>query len=127
MESVKTHQQRLGHWGETQAAQYLMGAGYEILTRNYRTPYGEIDLVSRQETLEGRVLVFVEVKTRSGQSFGYPEESITDRKLEHLLAAAQYYLQQHPNWEGGWRIDVIAIQHCKQCAPQIRHFENALR
>jgi putative endonuclease len=127
MEPVKTHRQRLGHWGETQAAQFLIGAGYDILTRNYRTPYGEIDLVSRQKTLEGSVLVFVEVKTRSGQAFGYPEESITDRKQEHLLAAAQYYLQQHPVWEGGWRIDVIAIQRCKQGAPQIRHFENALR
>lgn len=124
---MKTHRQRLGNWGETQAARYLIGVGYDILTRNYRTPYGEIDLVSRQETLEGSVLVFVEVKTRSGQAFGYPEESITARKQEHLLAAAQYYLQQHSDWEGSWRIDVIAIQRRKPGAPQIQHFENALR
>lgn len=127
MGALKSHRQRLGKWGETQAAQYLAGAGYAILTRNYRTPYGEIDLVSRHETLEGQVLVFVEVKTRSSQAFGYPEESITASKQEHLLAGAQYYLQQHSDWEGGWRIDVIAIQRLQQGAVQIRHFENAVR
>lgn len=127
MGALKTHRQRLGQWGETRAAQYLLEMGYSILTRNYRTPYGEIDLVSCQETLEGQVLVFVEVKTRAGQAFGYPEESITARKQEHLLAGAQHYLQQHPDWQGGWRIDVIAIQRLQQGSVQIRHFENAVR
>jgi putative endonuclease len=125
--ALKTHRQRLGQWGENLAARYLVEKGYSILRRNYRTPYGEIDLVSCQETLEGQVLVFVEVKTRSGQAFGYPEESITASKQEHLLAVAQYYLQQQPDWQGGWRIDVIAIQRLQQASVQIRHFENAVR
>jgi putative endonuclease len=71
--------------------------------------------------------VFVEVKTRSSTAYGLPEDSITPRKQAHLLAAAQAYLQAHPELEGDWRIDVIAVQrqpaHPK---PVITHFENAI-
>lgn len=116
--------QALGRWGETQAAEYLGQLGYLVLERNARTAYGEIDLVARQ----GAVLVFVEVKTRSSTAYGLPEASVTSRKQAHLLAAAQAYLQAHPDLEGDWRVDVIAIQrqHSGQI-PDIVHFENALR
>jgi putative endonuclease len=126
--------QSLGRWGETLAAEYLLERGYTIIDRNARTPYGEIDLVARQTegvnpgmSGEKWVTVFVEVKTRTSRAFGFPEESVNARKQAHLLAAAQAYLQQHPELEGDWRIDVIAIQryHPRQ-SPAIHHFENAL-
>jgi len=131
---MSTTRQSLGRWGETLAADYLLQHGYSIIDRNARTPYGEIDLVARQReggvvdiTGEKWVTVFVEVKTRASRAFGLPEESVNARKQAHLLAAAQAYLQQHPELEGDWRIDVIAIQryHPNQ-TPAIRHFENAL-
>jgi len=131
---MSTPRQSLGRWGEALAADYLLKHGYSIIDRNARTPYGEIDLVARQReggiadiSGEKWVTVFVEVKTRSSRAFGLPEESVNARKQAHLLAAAQAYLQQHPELEGDWRIDVIAIQryHPNQ-APAIRHFENAL-
>jgi putative endonuclease len=123
----------LGRWGETQAAHFLEERGYLILERNARTPYGEIDLVAQrleeEAGYEGATLVtvFVEVKTRTTTTFGLPEEAITARKREHLIAAAQSYLQNHPELGGDWRIDVIAIQRYRAAAPPaIYHFENAV-
>jgi putative endonuclease len=128
---MSTRKVLLGRWGETVAAGYLERLGYTILERNVRTPYGEIDLVARQDPEKGRpaeaVTVFVEVKTRSSTAFGLPEEAVTARKRAHLLAAAQSYLQDHPTLEGAWRVDVVAIQRFRRGqAPAITHFENAL-
>lgn len=118
--------QRLGQWGETLAADYLQKQGYALLERNARTAYGELDLVMRQSVLGGAVTVFVEVKTRRSQAFGLPEEAITPRKQAHLLDSAQAYLQTHPELDGDWRIDVVAIQRSAAAAPVITHFENAV-
>jgi putative endonuclease len=122
--------QALGKWGESMAAKYLTARGYEILGHNLRTPYGEIDLIARMagESLSDRdILVFVEVKTRTTTAFGYPEEAVNLRKRAHLLASAQYYMQTHPELDGDWRIDVIAIQHLAPGKPPaITHFENAV-
>jgi putative endonuclease len=91
--------------------------------RNARTSYGELDIVARQK----EVTVFVEVKTRRTATFGPPEVAITPRKREHLLSAAQAFLQDHPEWDGDWRIDVIAIRQLHpQEPPEIVHFENAI-
>lgn len=121
---MKTARQRLGAWGEEQAAGYLTGQGYLILDRNARTRYGEIDLVARDP---GRaVTVFIEVKTRRSDAFGLPESAVDTGKQAHLLASAQAYLQAHPGLEGDWRLDVIAIRRKPgQEAPEIVHFENA--
>ncbi len=118
-----TGKKGLGSWGERQAAEYLARQGYAILESNVHSPYGEIDLVAQCQG----VTVFVEVKTRTSTRFGYPEEAITPRKLEHLLASAQAYLQSHPELAGDWRIDAIAIEksHLDQ-PPHIVHFENVL-
>jgi putative endonuclease len=135
---LKTHNQAIGNWGEALAADYLRQCGYSILGRNARTPYGEIDLVARQELESSEsahaaapigacVTVFVEVKTRSSSAFGLPEESITPRKKAHLLASAQAYLQAHPDLDGDWRVDVISIQRSGSgLLPVITHFENAI-
>jgi putative endonuclease len=113
----------LGLWGENVAAQYLARRGYTILDRNARTPYGEIDLVTQKQD----VIVFVEVKTRSSSSFGYPEEAMTSAKKAHFLAAAQAYLQAHPELDGDWRLDVIAVRRYPiGNRPGIHHFENAV-
>lgn len=131
---MRTNRQRLGRWGESLAADYLESKHYTILERNARTRYGEIDLVARQG-VEARgndkssaTTVFVEVKTRSTTTFGYPEESITARKRAHLAAAAQAYLLEHPELDGDWRIDVVAIErHPSGEQPSIMHFENAVQ
>ncbi len=122
MAPIKTNRRTLGRQGEEIAAQYLQERGYHILARNVQTPHGEIDLVARKE----EVLVFVEVKMRTSQDSGYPEQAVTPRKQAHLLAAAEVYLQQHPESGETWQFDVIAIQRPNKLPPQIAHFENIL-
>jgi putative endonuclease len=127
---MSNERQVLGRWGENEAAEYLVAKGFSILGRNIRTPYGEIDLLARLPGIfpsERDILAFVEVKTRRTTSFGYPEESVNPRKQAHLLSSAEYYMQEHPELEGDWRIDVIAIQRMGEGKPPIiTHFENAV-
>jgi putative endonuclease len=114
--------QRMGRWGERLAASYLETRGLQVLARNYRTRAGELDLVARH----GNVTVFVEVKARSSDAFGLPEEAVTERKRKHLLEAAQAFLLEFPEWDGDWRVDVIAIRRIPgQHDPEIMWFENA--
>lgn len=115
-----THNQRIGQWGEETAVQYLTNKGCEILGRNLRTPYGEIDIVVRYK---GQT-IFVEVKTRTSNKMGLPEESITPRKRQHMLAAAEHYAAEHDLER--WQIDVIAIEGKPGTQPAITYFENAL-
>ena len=134
---MKPNRQELGRWGEEAAGEYLKEHGYQILECNARTQYGEIDIVAleriekpqnlAQSGGEGTpVVVFVEVKTRTTDLFGPPEVSIDARKREHIISSSQAYLQSHPELDGDWRVDVIAIQ-CKvgDIPPDIIHFENA--
>ena len=96
----------LGRLGEDLAAQHLRKAGYQILERNVRSRYGEIDLVAEDE----QDLVFVEVKTRRGTAFGRPEEAVTPSKQRKLMEIATYYLDLHSCPDRPWRIDVVAVQ-----------------
>lgn len=120
---MKSHRQKVGAWGETLAAEKMRSEGYEILAHNYHTPYGEIDLIAFKEDQ----LVFVEVKTRTNENYGLPEQSVTMVKQEHLLQSIEYYLFEHPEIVSDWRVDVIAIQGKLNCTdPEIIWFENAL-
>jgi putative endonuclease len=102
--------QDFGGVGERLAAQALRERGYHILQENFRCKYGEIDLVAE----EAQDLVFVEVKTRRGSSFGLPEEAVTLRKRRKLAEVASYYLDLHDTPERSWRIDVVAVQFSRQ-------------
>jgi putative endonuclease len=116
--------QSIGKWGEELAADFLTRRGYRVIERNERTPYGEIDLVARMDD----VLVFVEVKTRTSTRFGLPEEAVTAQKQEHMRSAAQDYLQRHPDMDGDWRCDVIAIRGMPGKEPvEVVHFENVVQ
>lgn len=97
---------RIGALGEEIAANYLKRRGYLILERNIRLGEGEIDIIAEK----GEFLVFVEVRTRTGSSFGTPEESVTAQKRERLLTLAQAYIQAHEGLPPSWRIDVVAVE-----------------
>jgi putative endonuclease len=87
------------------ALRYLVGLGYEPVERNYRTRYGEIDLILR----DGGTLVFAEVKLRRGTAFGEPVEAVTGRKRETIRSVAGTYLaDKEPQYEEV-RFDVIGI------------------
>jgi len=96
----------LGALGEKIAAEHLANLGYLIRERNFRTREGEIDIIAEKDDF----LVFVEVRTRRSQSFGTPEESVTARKRERLIALAQAYMEGRDDLPLSWRIDVVAVE-----------------
>lgn len=93
-----------GRQAEERAAQFLRGRGYQIVCMNYHWRGGEIDLIAR----EGDYLVFVEVKARSSQSYGLPEEAVTPAKQRKLVRTARRYLAEHPS-SLDLRFDVVAL------------------
>lgn len=115
-----SHNQRIGQWGESVAADHLIAQGCEIMASNVRTPYGEIDLIARRAD----VTLFVEVKTRTSTSFGLPEVAVSARKQEHMLASAEHYAAEHEI--DHWQIDVISVEGKPGMKPVITHFENAI-
>lgn len=94
----------IGQLGEEIAAERLKSEGFTILERNWRHRHWEIDIIASQ----GRILHFIEVKTRRTLRFGYPEESISREKMTHLRNAAEAYLYKHPQWKY-IQFDVMAV------------------
>lgn len=96
--------QDFGNWGESLAADWLEASGFEILHRNWRMGKLEIDLIARK----GKYLHIIEVKTRHGNEYGWPEESISVKKFRHLQTAAGVFMRAHPQFK--WlRYDLLAI------------------
>lgn len=108
----------VGGRGENLACGFLKKHGYKILKRNYRTKAGEIDIIAR----DSKSLLFVEVKTRSDSSFGYPEMNVHPKKLRSFQTSVQLYILENKIREP-FRLDVISID-LSQDPPEIRHFEN---
>jgi len=100
-----THNQVFGKSGEDIAALFFEERGFQIIERNWRCRFGEIDLVIRK----GGEWRFVEVKTRTSADFGYPEESVTCQKREHLFRATEVYCQMLNPRPQNVRVDVLAI------------------
>lgn len=101
---------QVGQAGEKAARSYLESQGYEIIDTNYRCPLGEIDIIAR----EGDTLVLIEVRTRTGLSFGRPEESITAEKGRRLRRLALYYLKSFRGKDLPCRIDLVAVMLNRQ-------------
>ncbi|MDA0208509.1 MAG: YraN family protein [bacterium] len=108
-----------GNEGERLAEQYLKKKRYTLLARQFFARSGEIDLIMQHAS----EIVFVEVKTRMTNAFGYPEESVTKAKIKKMYRAAEIYLRKHPtNLQP--RFDLIAITLEGENGPDVRHFEN---
>lgn len=113
----------LGDRGERFAACFLEAKGFEILERNYRCQVGEVDLVAQ----EGECLVFVEVRSRSSDDFGTPEESITQQKRRRLAQVAECYVAERGSSLPAWRIDVVAVDFGPRgSAQRVELFRNAV-
>jgi len=118
------NRQSLGKCGEEAAAEFLRNKGYEIITRNFYTRWGELDIIAR----DCEEIVFVEVRTRSSSSFMTPGESVDHTKQERLLKAAQTWLsEQYPLDPPPCRFDVISVIISKDQTPILEHFPNAFQ
>jgi putative endonuclease len=108
-----------GDFGEKLAAGLLIEKGYLIIESNYRYRRSEIDLIAEKDG----ILVFVEVKTRKNSRFGYPEDFVTERKVEMITSAAEQYVFEN-GWKNDIRFDIISILMGKE-GNEIEHFIDA--
>lgn len=109
---IKQKKRKIGNEKEKHAGAYLQSCGYEILEYNFYTRTGEIDIVAK----DGEYFVFVEVKYRSTDVYGLPEEAVNYRKQSNMIRAAQYYfLKRQLAEDTPCRFDVVVFlgEKCK--------------
>ena len=113
--AIKGEKRRLGFFGEGRAVRYLKKGGYKILHRNYKCPFGEIDIIAQKDD----VVCFVEVKTRSSDYFGAPNEAVNATRKERYKNSARYYFTNK-------EIDVTVRFDIIEVTPNgVNHIENA--
>lgn len=113
--AIRGEKRRLGFFGERKAARYLKKNGYKILERNYRCPAGEIDIIAEKD----EVIAFVEVKTRTSDAFGLPNEAVNARRRKRYVNAVNCYF-------AGREIDVTVRFDIIEVTPDgVNHIENA--
>jgi putative endonuclease len=112
----------LGRRGEDEAAKYLRSIGYRIVATRERVLRGDIDLVA----LDGRTVVFVEVRSRSSTAHGHPAETIGYHKQRRVAQLATAYIRRHRLEDCSVRIDVVTVTFDgPDGQPQVEHFQNA--
>jgi putative endonuclease len=113
----------LGKTGEETAIQYLKDLGYQIRTINFRCKLGEIDIIAEDK----KVVVFIEVRTRTSEAFGPAYNSVTYPKQQQVKKVALYYISQNNLINTQFRFDVIGIHlsGSKNEKPRIDHIQNA--
>lgn len=113
----------IGILGEKLARDFLKKKGYRILETNFRCQYGEIDIIARKKDY----LVFIEVRTKTSNDFGTPEESITHVKKEKIVACALSYLGAQQTTAVSWRVDFVAVELDQKGKPvRIELFDNVV-
>lgn len=111
-----------GKLGEEVAKKYLEENGYKILEQNYKTKYAEIDLIGEKN----KEMVFFEVRTKRGENFGTPEDTLKNKKLRKLWMNAQSY-SAFKKWQGPYRIDAVCVVFGENGAVhRINHYENII-
>jgi len=111
----------LGKAGEEAALRYLKKKKYKILARGFRLFRGEIDIIARDQN----TLVFVEVKARSRQDFGLPEEAITPAKQRQIRKIAEGFLMRNHSENVECRFDVLSLVKTEKSTFKINHIKNA--
>lgn len=123
---MKQNNRKTGSKGEEVAAEYLAKKGYEILARNYREKYGEIDIVARCKVKGESYIVFVEVKTKTEGEYGEPWEMINKHKLKQITNMGHLWCIQN-HYHGLVRIDVVGVWlDMKGEVERLEHWENVI-
>jgi len=110
---------QLGTMGEALAVDHLTRMGLRILNRNWRCRYGELDVIAADEAT--RTVVFVEVKTRTGDGYGGLPHAVTERKVRRLRRLAGLWLAGQDTGWAAVRIDVIGVRIGRRRTPEIMH------
>lgn len=115
----KEYNLKTGSAGEMIAKKYLEKKGYKIIEQNYKTKYGEIDLIGRK----GKEFVIIEVRTKTGEDFGTPEESLTKKKIKKVWLNALAYAGK--NGIGNYRVDAVCVVlKYGGGVERVEHYEN---
>jgi putative endonuclease len=112
--------QEKGGLGEQASVDFLKQKGYDILERNYRSSYAEVDIIAQFQNQ----LIFVEVKTRSYTFYGEPEEFVTRKKQQNMAFVASMYMDEK-DYDGEIRFDIIGIILKGNSITKINHIEDA--
>jgi putative endonuclease len=100
------NKRKIGKQFEKLAEEYLKNKGYQIIAKNFHSQYGEIDIIA----LKDEILVFIEVKGRNTLKYGYPEESISKKKLNSIIRTAEHFLATNTDIQyTEIRFDIISI------------------
>ncbi|ADH92315.1 YraN family protein [Arcanobacterium haemolyticum] len=120
---IRHDRQTVGAWGEETAARYLQSHGWTILDRNWRCPFGELDIVAFDPLRDA--IVAVEVKTRRSVSHGFPEEAVTARKMDRMRSAFVAWLKKNRRRAAHLALDVIAITAHSASDFRLNHVKDA--
>jgi putative endonuclease len=112
---------QLGAWGEQLAVEHLTSLGLVILGRNWRCRYGELDLIACDNA--GGTVVFVEVKTRSGDGYGGLAEAVTEAKVRRLRRLAALWLAGQDERWAAIRVDMIGVRVGRRPVPELIHVQ----
>lgn len=113
--AIKGEKRRLGFFGESKAARYLKRHGYKISERNFRCPFGEVDIIAQK----GDVTAFIEVKTRTSDNYGEPNEAVDNKRKQRYKNCVRFYFANR-EIDCTVRFDVIEVTKAG-----INHIENA--
>jgi putative endonuclease len=102
---MEKYRQKIGKLGEGLAIRYLKKKGYEIIAQNIFYRSGEIDILAKIK----RKYYFIEVKTRTSNAFGYPEEGLNDGKLDKIYQTVEKYLLEHSKIKD-WQVDCLSVE-----------------
>jgi putative endonuclease len=101
-----TSKREEGALGEKRAVETLTREGYKIVEKNYRSPFGEIDIIAEEDDY----LVFIEVKKRNTMAFGSPFEAVSPQKKRHIIRSAMFYMKKHRCFDRKVRFDVVGVE-----------------
>ena len=114
------YKQKLGKWGEDLACDFFVDRGSKLIERNWRTKFGEIDIIFTNDT----DIIFVEVKTRTTPAFGYGEQAVNDSKKKKINKTLKQFLLEHSQFDNYFpRFDILVVE-IKDLKPKYIHYEN---
>ena len=118
------NKREIGKLGENIACKYLIKNKYKILSKNYHTRFGEVDIIARDLN---SLLIFFEVKTRTSDKYGQGFEAVDYYKQQKLVKTTYFYLNENEIKDDNYRIDVLSIDlDFKQRLGRVTHFRNAV-
>ncbi|MBE6051161.1 MAG: YraN family protein [Clostridium sp.] len=120
---MKLYNKNIGNYGEDIATSYLLSKKHKILSRNFKSKKGEVDIIS----LINKTLIFTEVKSRYNYNFGAPLESVSFSKINRIKSAASYYIYKNRLFNINVRFDIIEIYfNYYNNEYKINHIENVI-